>query len=61
MVFIFTKITGILFDQLFHQSSKVGSFYELFYGNRHYFQKVYQQNCFTSELHLPARFSGLQF
>lgn len=48
MVFIFTKITGILFNQVFHQSSKVGSFYELFYGNRHYFQKVYQQISFIA-------------
>lgn len=41
MVFNITKITGVLFDQVFHQSSKVGSFYELLSGNRHYFQKVY--------------------
>jgi len=39
MVLIFTKVQILLFYQVFHQSPKVGSFCELFYANRQYFEK----------------------
>jgi hypothetical protein len=42
MVLFITRIAEIMFDQVFHQSSKVGSFNEQFYANRQYFQNLYQ-------------------